>query len=219
MIRRTLAAVGAAAVLALVLSGVASAHVVKEFGAYSIALGWLHEPAYVGEDNAVQVIIKDASGKSVDDVPATDLGVTVSAAGQTSARLPLNASFDADTGLGTPGEYTAHLIPTLPGDYTFHLQGTVHGVAVDETAASSDSTFDAVEDQTSAQFPVKIPTTTELSAKVDRLDGRVSSATSAATDASNAATVALAVGGALGVVGIVLGATGIVLALRTRRAA
>jgi hypothetical protein len=219
MIRRTLAAAGGAAVLALAVSGVASAHVVKEFGTYSIALGWLHEPAYVGEDNAVQVIIKDASGKSVDDVPPTDLGVTVSAVGQTSARLPLNASFDADTGLGTPGEYTAHLIPTLPGDYTFHLQGSVHGVAVDETATSSDSTFDAVQDQTSAQFPVKIPTTTELSAKVDRLDARASSANAAASDASNTATLSIAVGGVLGVVGILLGATGIVLALRTRRAA
>ncbi len=220
MHRRVLgAAVCAAAVLIVVVSGVASAHVVKQFGPYSIALGWLHEPAYVGVDNAVQVIIKDGSGSPVDDVPASDFGVTVSAGGQTSAVLPLNASHDPDTGLGTPGEYTAHVIPTIPGDYTFHLAGTVHGTAVDETVTSSDTTFDAVQDQTAAQFPAKIPSTTDLSAKVDRQDSRITAAQAAAGDASDAASRALLAGAGLGAIGVVLGAAGLALALRARRAA
>jgi hypothetical protein len=214
-----IAAACGAAILAISVAGVTSAHVVNQFGPYSIALGWLHEPAYVGADNAVQVIIKDGSGKPVDDVPASDLGVTVSTAGQTTAVLPLNASADPDTGLGTPGEYTAHITPTAPGDYTFHLSGTVHGTAVDETVTSSDTTFDAVQDQSAAQFPTKIPSTTDLSAKVDRQDARITAAQASATAAADAANRALVVGAVLGGIGIVLGLAGVVLALRSRKAA
>ncbi len=213
------AAACGAAILAISVAGVTSAHVVNQFGSYSIALGWLHEPAYVGADNAVQVIIKDGVGKPVDDVPASDFGVTVSTAGQTTAVLPLNASADPDTGLGTPGEYTAHITPTAPGDYTFHLSGTVHGTAVDETVTSSDTTFDAVQDQSAAQFPAKIPSTTDLSAKVDRQDARITAAQASATDAADAANRALIVGAVLGGAGIVLGIAGIALALRSRKAA
>ena len=206
-----------AVILAATTAGITSAHVVKQFGAYSIALGWLHEPAYVGADNAVQVIVKDASGNPVNDVPSSDFGVTVSAGGQTSAVLPLNASADPDTGLGTPGEYTAHLTPTIPGVYTFHLAGTVHGTAVDETVSSSDTTFNQVEDQSAAQFPAKVPSTTELATKVDRQDSRIAAAQAAASDASNAAATALIVGGLVGGLGILLGAAGLIVAMRARQ--
>ena len=213
------AAVCGAAILTIAAAGFASAHVVNTFGTYTIALGWLHEPAYVGADNAVQVIIKDGSGNPVDDVAASDLGVTVATGGQTSAVLPLNASADPDTGLGTPGEYTAHLTPTAPGDYTFHLSGTVHGTAVDETVTSSDTTFDAVQDQSGAEFPAKIPSTTDLSGKLDRLDPRVTAAQSAAGDASDAASRALLVGAVVGGIGVLLGLAGVGLALRGRKGA
>ena len=206
-----------AAILAVSVAGIASAHIVKTYGSYTIALGWLHEPAYVGADNAVQVIIKDGSGNAVNDVAASDLGVTVSTGGRTSPVLPLNASNDPDTGLGTPGEYTAHLTPTVPGDYTFHLSGTVHGSKVDETVTSSDTTFNAVQDQSAAEFPATIPSTTDLSGKVDRLDGRITAAQSAASDASDAANRALLVGAVVGGLGAVLGLAGVVLALRARR--
>jgi hypothetical protein len=237
-LRSVAVALCAGAILAIGLAGFAGAHVVQQFGPYSLAIGWLHEPAYVGLDNAVQVIVKDANGKSVDDVPATDFTVTVGTAGQTSAALPLNASFDPDTGLGTPGEYTAHLIPTAPGNYTFHIVGTIHGTKVDQSFTSSDTTFDAVKGQADAQFPIKVPSGTELSARVDRIDTRVqtaqttadaaatsaqgattaaSSASAAASSANDAANRALAVGVVVGGVGILLGLVGIGLALRSRR--
>ena len=220
MHRRALGiAICGAVIFTVAVASIASAHVVKQFGPYSIAIGWLHEPAYVAVDNAVQVIIKDGSGNPVDDVSASDLGVTLTAGVQTSALLPLNASHDPDTGLGTPGEYTAHVIPTVPGDYTFHLAGMVHGTAVDETVTSSDTTFNAVQDQADAQFPVKIPSPAELSAKVDRLDARVTAAQAASSNASDAADRALVVGVALGGLGVVLGAAGVILALRSRKAA
>jgi hypothetical protein len=203
--------------IALSIAGVAGAHVVQQFGPYSLAIGWLHEPAYTGADNAVQVIVKDQSGASVDDVPSTDFSVTVSTGGQTSQALPLNASFDPDTGLGTPGEYTAHIIPTAPGAYTFHVVGTIHGTKVDTTVTSSDSTFDSVQGASDAQFPTKLPSEADLAALSSRLDTRVQSAQSAVSDAQTAADRALAVGVVVGGIGVLLGLIGIGLAVRAGR--
>ena len=183
-------AVGAALLLVLVLSATASAHVVKQFGTYSVAMGWLHEPTYVGVENAVQVIVKDATGQPVNDLQPGDLQVVISTAGQQTAALPLQPSFDPDTGLGTPGEYTASIIPTQVGDYTFHLSGAIHGQAVDETVTSSDQTFNSVTAGSDVQFPVKLPALGDLSTLIQRVDGRATSANAAAAQAQQEATQA-----------------------------
>jgi hypothetical protein len=231
-------AIGAAFMLALVISSTASAHVVKQFGTYSVAMGWLHEPTYVGVENSVQVIVKDAAGKPVNDLQPGDLQVVVSTAGQQTAALPLQPSFDPDTGLGTPGEYTASLIPTQVGDYTFHLTGSIHGQAVDETAISSDQTFNSVTAGTDVQFPVKLPALGDLSTLIQRVDGRVTTANTAATQAQQAATQAqqavaaavqaanqasdnanraLLAGVLVGGLGVLLGLAGLIVGLRASR--
>ena len=231
-------AVGTAFMLALVISSTASAHVVKQFGTYSVAMGWLHEPTYVGVENSVQVIVKDAAGKPVNDLQPGDLQVVVSTAGQQTAALPLQPSFDPDTGLGTPGEYTASLIPTQVGDYTFHLTGLIHGQAVDETATSSDQTFNSVTAGTDVQFPVKLPALGDLSTLIQRVDGRVTTANTAATQAQQAATQAqqaeataqqaanqasdnanraLLAGVLVGGLGVLLGLAGLIVGLRASR--
>jgi hypothetical protein len=64
--------------LIVLAAGAAQAHIVKNFGPYTIALGWAHEPAYVGGQNAVQVVITDAAGKAMTDLPDGDLRVVVS---------------------------------------------------------------------------------------------------------------------------------------------
>jgi len=220
------AAIGFALVLWLVTVSVASAHVVKQFGSYSVAMGWLHEPTYVGVENAVQVVVKDSSGNPVNDLDSGDLKVVVSAAGQQTAALPLDPSFDPDTGLGTPGEYDAPLIPTQVGDYTFHLTGSIHGQAVDETATSSDQTFDSVDNGTDIQFPVKLPAIGDVSALAQRVDTRATTAESdarqaqsAASDANDAANRALIVGYVVGGAGVVFGLAGLLMGLAGLRAA
>jgi len=50
--RRLGVAMVTAAVALLLVTGVADAHIVKTFGKYTVALGWVHEPTYVGEQNA-----------------------------------------------------------------------------------------------------------------------------------------------------------------------
>ena len=146
-------AVPIAAIAAMLVAGSTQAHVLKTFGPYSVALGWVQEPTYVGQLNAVQVVVKDASGKAVVDIGDGDLKVVVSIGGQSSAALDLLNKFDPDTGLGVPGDYEAPLVPTAPGDYTFHLSGKIHDTVVDETSTSSDSTFNSVVDATDIQFP------------------------------------------------------------------
>ncbi len=219
------AAIGIALLLFLATTTIASAHVVKQFGNYSVAMGWLHEPTYVGIENAVQVVVKDSAGNPVNDLASGDLKVVVSAAGQQTAALPLDPSFDPDTGLGTPGEYDAPLIPTEVGDYTFHLMGSIHGQAVDETVTSSDQTFDSVTNGSDVQFPVKLPAIGDVSALAQRVDARASAAESdatqaqsAAANASDAANRALIVGSVVGGLGVVFGLGGLVVGLGGLRA-
>lgn len=249
---RTIQLITAAALLlttTLVSPGAVDAHVLKNIGAYSVALGWKIEPTYLGVPNAVQVIVKDAKGNPIVDIPDGDLSVVVSIAGQSSASLPLNNSFDSDTGLGIQGDYEASIAPTVPGDYTFHLTGKIHGTAVDETATASDSTFDSVVDSGTVDFPTKLPSIADLTTRVDRIEARASAAPgassgpdaatvaqsavtvagtaqsaadaakAAATSAQDAASTALQVGILVGGIGIVIGLAALVLAIRRRSTA
>jgi hypothetical protein len=224
-------ACGAALVLALAFSAAASAHVVKQFGPYSLAMGWLQEPTYIGQENAIQVVVKDAGDQPVNDLAPGDLTVVVSTSGQQTAPLPLQPSFDPDTGLGTPGEYDAVLTPTQVGDYTFHLTGAIHGQAVDETVTSSETTFDPVTAGTDVQFPVQLPAVGDISTLIQRVDGRATAAQTAAAEAQQAvqqaqqqanrasddAARALVVGALAGSLGILFGLAGLLVGLRIAR--
>lgn len=226
----------------MLISGVADAHIVKTFGPYTVALGWVHEPTYVGEQNAVQVVTKDASGKPITDLADGDLKVTVGVGGKTSDPLDLLNTFDPDTGLGVPGDYEAPIIPTAPGDYTFHLTGTIHGTAVDETATSSDSTFNSAVDATGIQFPNQLPALTDIITRLDRIDARltassgpsgaapassagpaeaaaIDAASAAAASAQTAANSALLAGAVIGAAGVIIGLAALTIAMRGRRQA
>src|SRR5437588_6319314 len=112
---RSAAAAGAATLLLLSTAGPAFAHEQRKVGPYQFTVGWQHEPTYTGVENAVQVILKDAKGNAIDDLgspPTLKLEVltgTCSSGCSTPAKksdpLDLKASFDADTGLGTHGEF------------------------------------------------------------------------------------------------------------------
>jgi hypothetical protein len=200
--------------LATVATPVA-AHIVKQVGPYSVAIGWVREPTYVGQLNAVQVVIKDGKGNPVSDLSADDLQVVVSANGQQSDPLSLVPTFDEDTGLGIPGDYEAPLIPTAPGDYTFHVTGTIHDTKIDETSTSSDTTFDSVVDPAPVEFPNKLPATGDLATRLERVDARVQTQLAAANDAKSSAQGALVVGLAVG--GALIGVVALALAILARR--
>jgi hypothetical protein len=209
LVIRLVSAVGAASVLALAVVVPASAHEIRTVGSYQFTVGWLHEPAYADEQNAVQFLLKDAAGNPVTDLADT-LKVEVIYQGQKMPALSLAPTFDPDTGLGKPGEYLASLIPTRPGDYTFHFSGSIKSQAVDQSFTSSASTFDAVKDPTSVEFPAQDPTRAQITQRLDRLDPRIAAAqTTAKNDVDLARNLAIVgiVLGALGTAGLVVGLT------------
>jgi hypothetical protein len=223
------AAATAAAALSLGSIHHAGAHAVVHAGSLTVAIGWLHEPAYVGNDNAVQVLVKDAQGNPVTTITDKDLQVEVSLGAQKTAPQPLVPTFDSDTGLGLHGEYEYHIIPTAPGNYTFHVFGKIAGATpIDQSITASSTTFNEVVDQSAAQFPTKLPSTSELNQKVDAVNTRAGTegkmaqiaqtaavaAQSSADDAKSAANRATVIGLVALVVGAGLGGAGLFLALR-----
>ena len=197
----------------------AFAHTGHEVGEYVLEIGWLHEPAFVGQPNAVQVTITDHhDGSPILDLGADDLKVVVSTAGVDSPSLSFEPAFDAVEKEGSLGEYDAALVPTAPGDYTFHLTGSLHGTAVDLSVTSGDETFDAVITSTDLEFPAKMPTLTEVGTRLDRIDSRIealqstdpgSAALKAAQDANAVAAAALAKADTAMSLGVMVGAVGL----------
>lgn len=204
---RLLSAAGAAGVIALVAAIPASAHEVRTVGTYEFTVGWLHEPAYADEQNAVQFLLKDSKGNPVNELGDT-LKVEVIYQNQKMPAQSLTATFDPDTGLGMPGEYLVSLIPTRAGNYTFHFIGTVKGQAVDQSFSSGPKTFDEVKEPAAAEFPAQDPSRGQIAQKLDRIDPRIAAAQATAkNDAELARNLAIA--------GIVLGALGTVALIIT----
>jgi hypothetical protein len=187
----------------------AAAHEVRDVGAYRFVVGWGTEPAYAGQENSVQLLLSSRStGRPVVSVGnALHVGVIF---GSRTMALALEPTFDPDTGLGTPGDYRAWLFPTAPGDYTFHFRGTIGSQTIDQSFTSGPTTFSAVQDPMTAEFPVRAPTPAELSQRLDAQLPRLASA-----GAASRARL-------FGIIGMAVGALGLVVAvvalLRVRRA-
>jgi hypothetical protein len=223
VLSRVLAA-GFALVASTALAAPTLAHTGHEIGPYVLEVGWLNEPTFVGQPNAVQVTITTHdTAKPVLDLGPEDLAVVVSTAGVDSGSLSFEPAFDAEELEGSLGEYDAAIVPTAPGDYSFHITGTIHGTAVDLTVASGDETFDAVVTSTDLEFPAKVPTLTEVGTRLDRIDDRIAAlqsaapggdgALKAAQDAAAAASAASATANTAMTIGVAIGAAGLVVAV------
>jgi hypothetical protein len=186
--------------LGLLAAAPAYAHEVRYVGAYRFVVGWGTEPTYVGQENSVQLILSyRATGKPVINL-GNSLRVTV-IYGSQSMVSGLEPTFDPDTGLGTPGDYRAWLFPTAPGNYTFHFTGTIGSQAINQSFTSGPTTFNTVQDPTASEFPLQTPTMTELSQRVSASLPRL--ATSSAASRAQL----------FGIVGLAVGAAGLVVAL------
>jgi hypothetical protein len=211
MRRRLLAAMVAAALAALLiplLAGPAAAHEEKTVGKYHFVVGFGDEPAYAGEKNSVQLLLADAKDKPVTDLSDT-LKVEVTSGSAEPLQLTVEPFFEVGE-FGTPGDYRAWFIPTAPGSYSFHFTGTIKGQRIDQTFKSGPQTFSDIEDPGQVQYPAKQPTTGQLATRVDREAGRVDAALAAERDqarddAASARTLA--------VIGLVLGALGLLVAI------
>jgi hypothetical protein len=208
------AAAGALLVLA---AGPASAHVEEHVSPYHMEVGFLDEPAISGFQNGVFFEVTNVSNGAPVDV-GDSLKVSVGFGDQT-----MDLSFEPIP--DNPGQYVAAFIPTQPGAYTFAFSGDLNGTPVDLSITSGPQTFDEVQNPTDLQFPVKVPSVTDVATKLDRETARVTSAAEAARqtaqgvkdDAGTATTLAI-VGIVAGVLGLVVATVALVAGRRRRSA-
>ena len=211
-IRATILAAVAAVTSVLLLATQASAHEDRTIGHLEVAVGFAEEPAYAGQPNGVQMFINE-NGKPVTDLQ-DELQVVISVGDQTSEPFTFEPAFEIGE-FGTPGDYRANFVPSLAGAYTFTISGTFHGQKFnDEAFTSGPKTFADVTDINSASFPqVTSPSNQELATRIEQETARTATAvqaaqaaaTTAGDDASNARTI--------GVIGLVVGALGLVTAI------
>lgn len=216
MNKRSAVVVAVLAVLLVpLLAASASAHGEHKVDNHTVEVGFGTEPAYAGVTNSVQLIISN-NGKPVTD--AKGLKVAVTTGDAEAKEMLLQPYFGAD--FGEPGDYRAFFIPTAPGPYTFKVTGTLGGKKVDQSYTSGKDGFDEVTDPAEAQYPVRQPSGSQLTTRLDRETTRLNAAVAAHREAADQdvaearrlATIGLAVG-ALGL----LTAVGVgVVALRRR---
>lgn len=182
----------------------ASAHETRQVGEYEFVVGWWTEPAFANQPNGPEVTISK-EGKPV--VEGVDLSADV-IFGEETTTYVLEPAFIVGV-FGDPGNYNADLVPTRPGTWEYRIYGTVEGEEVDETFTSGPETFGDIEDPAETAFPVADPNAAELSERIqteaDRVATVESEAEKAKDDASSART--------LGLIGIIVGAAGLVAAV------
>jgi hypothetical protein len=178
----------------------ASAHEEVHLGRLELVVGFGEEPAYTGQPNSVQVILS-RDGEPVSHVGGLEVEVSF---GDASESFPLEESFD------TPGDFRAPFIPSQPGDYTFHVTGRVEGERIDEEVTSGPSTFSSVKEASAAAFPpIEAPSNDELATRIETESARTASVERAAGVAQAAASDA----SSTAVIGVVVGAIGIIAAI------
>ncbi len=192
--------IGRATVLGAVLTtvigvGIVSAHEHRDVGEYSMTVGFIGEPVFVGQKSGLEFMIEDHETEEPVEGLEEFLEAEVTFADQTR-ELPLSPRF------GAPGWYQSVFLPTAAGSYTFRIHGTIEGTEIDESFTSGPDTFNEVQDTAGGQFPVVYPGTADLARDAE-----------AGASASTTATLALVLGGA----GLLAGLVAIGLGLARRR--
>ena len=154
---------GLVAVLILLVPIVASAHESRELGGgqYQVEIGFIDEPAFVGEKNGLFFHVGKPSAAGV-GTPAPDSG----AEGEETPVLGLADTLQAEVIRGAeklelelrpsfsdPGSYNGYFFPMAEGDYTFRIFGQIEGLSVDETFTSSPEGFSPVNPREPLEFP------------------------------------------------------------------
>jgi len=140
-----------------ILSTRAAAHETRMVGPYTFVVGWVGEPAVVGQSNGLDLTVTDtADGKAVEGLEKTLTAQVITGGGAKTRTLELAPDGDQ------PGHYTSGFVPTRVGDYTFHLSGMAGTTKIDEKFESGPNRFDAVTDIVGLEFPDQVPSTGDL---------------------------------------------------------
>ena len=128
--------------------------------------------------------------------------------------------FDLEAKYGDPGHYVAGLIPTASGVYEFRIFGGIEGMEVDETFVSvgGGGGFDDIRPSADIQFPEQLPELREVVGAVQGARDIAQQAQDTALEAQAGAgggNVLAIVALIVGIVGALLGAGGIYLAVKS----
>ena len=165
-----------ATLLFIALPLAASAHERRDVGGgkYQVVVGWIVEPAILGEPNGIDFRVTTKDGNKPVEGLDKSVKVVVQHGGGPAREMPLRARF------GQPGAYTADLIPTRAGAYVFTFTGDVEGTAVNEKFESGPGRFNDVEDAAKLQVPEAVPYAGELQRQLRDAEARAAQATTLA---------------------------------------
>jgi hypothetical protein len=153
----------------------ASAHISKVFGNYTVEVGWENEPAFAGQMNNIQVIVKkgnvDNGTAVVDALASMQISVKY---GTVLKQLDFVPS-------GVPGLYSSPLIPTRVGSYNVALKGTVEGQNIDTEYALDD---------VGSSDTINFPQTSDTSSNMGQIGTIINQLTSDIEEAKNNANTA-----------------------------
>jgi hypothetical protein len=168
-ILNAMAAVAVAVASMLIFSGHAYAHERRMVGPYQFVVGWLTEPAYVGQLNSLDLRISDTRQNPAAAVTGLEKTLTadLAAGGLAPYKLEVTARF------GTAGAYNGVVMPTVTGTYTFHIVGKIDTTSIDEKFTSGPNTFGDIEDTAAVQYPAKVPVADDLGRKLDAIQSGV----------------------------------------------
>ena len=227
---RSLIAILITAALAATASTAAFAHEDRETGGYKLVVGFLHEPAYEGERNAVSLRV--TRGSEDEEEESSTMGghhdpeaVAVEGLQDTLqvevTHVPSNVSrtMNLRAVFNDPGHYAADLIPTSPGHYRFRFFGVIEGEAIDATfdSRAGGGHFDDVRVATAIHFPDAVASARELESAVRGLQAASEESHDEDDDRDSAATTMAIVGIVLGASGIAFGGVLLVLSIRNRK--
>ncbi|MBI1828537.1 MAG: hypothetical protein HY222_06650 [Thaumarchaeota archaeon] len=154
----------------------ASAHISKVFGNYIVEVGWANEPAFAGQMNSIQVIVKkdnvDNGTAIVDALANMQISVKY---GTVSKQLDFVPS---DEVLGL---YSSPLIPTRVGSYNVAMKGTVEGQNIDT---------EYVLDDVGSSDTINFPQTSDTSSNMGQIGTIINQLTSDIEDAKSSANSA-----------------------------
>ena len=184
----------------------------------------------VEKDGQSSVIpMPSASGKPLGSIAGQHEGQAVPVEGLegslqvevTHVASGASKTMDLQAAWNDPGHYVAGLIPTAAGVYEFRFFGTIEGITVDEIFISQGAggNFDDVQTSAELQFPVQLPELREIESGVRGALQTAQQAQDAALasqggGSGNALSITALI---VGIAGVILGAGGIVLALRARQ--
>jgi len=140
-----------------ILSTPAAAHETRMVGPYTFVVGWVNEPAVVGQSNGLDLTVTETDGdKAVEGLEKTLTAEVITGGGAKTRSLELEADSDM------PGHYTSGFVPTRVGDYTFHIHGMAGTTKIDEKFESGPNRFDPVTDIVGLEFPDQVPSNGDL---------------------------------------------------------